>query len=129
MGSGRTKVLGRSGAVTGPPPTPPTRRRCSEALEASTGDRGADWISRGPAGRSRVEDGDGTGTVVCVPRPGTPVDAAAALDGISGVRAAVDDVEPVYAIDATTASEPIGRPGEGCPRGAELYFDCELLMS
>ena len=75
-------MLERSRAVPGAPSTPPMRRRCSDALEASTGDRGADWISRGPAGRSRVEDGDGTGTAVCVPRPGTPVDAAVDLDGI-----------------------------------------------
>ena len=38
------------------------------------------------------------------------------------MRAAVDDVEPrrrdlVYAIDATTAPEPIRRPREGCARG------------
>ena len=37
---------------------------------------------RGPFGRSTVENGAGTGTAVCVPRPGTPVDAAADLDGI-----------------------------------------------
>ena len=77
------KVLGRSGAAAGPPPTPPTRRRCSEALEAS---RDAWWPSaaptrpRGPVGRSAAEDGAGTGTAVCVPRPGTPVDAAVDLD-------------------------------------------------
>ena len=46
------------------------------------GDRGADRISRGPVGRSTVEDGAGTGTAVCDRGPGTPVDAAAALDGI-----------------------------------------------
>ena len=37
---------------------------------------------RGPFGRSTVKNGAGTGAAVCVPRPGTPTDAAAALDGI-----------------------------------------------
>jgi hypothetical protein len=34
----------------------------------------------GLVGRSTVEDGAGTGTAVCGPRPGTPVDAAVDLD-------------------------------------------------
>ena len=72
-----------------------------------------------------MENGGGTGVAVCIPRPGTPVDADADLDGIwrPSVRAAVDDVEPrrrdlVYAIDATTASEPIGRPRRASRVGA-----------
>ena len=52
----------------------------SEALEAFRGDRGADRISRGPSGRSTVEDGAGTGTAVCDRGPCTPVDAAVDLD-------------------------------------------------
>ena len=50
VGSGRMKVLGRSGAAAGPPPTPPTRRRrsggagglsgCAEAV------RSADEVAR-----------------------------------------------------------------------------------
>ena len=57
----------------------------SDALEVFRGARGpsaAPTRSRGPGWRSTVKDGAGTGTAVCVPRLGTPVDAEADLDGI-----------------------------------------------
>ena len=55
------------------------------------------WLRRGReglVGLSTVKNGAGTGTAVCLPRPSTPVAAAAALDGIwrPGLRAAVDEV-------------------------------------
>ena len=52
-----------------------------EALEPSTGVSVARQPC-GPAGRPTAKDGAETGTAVCVPRPGTPVDAAADLDVI-----------------------------------------------
>ena len=54
----------------------------SDALEVFRGARpsAAPTRPRGPVGRSAAEDGAGTGTAVCVPRPGTPVDAAVDLD-------------------------------------------------
>ena len=70
--------MGRSGDG------PASRRRqrgagVVEALEPSTGVSGARQPC-GPAGRPTAKDGGETGTAVCVPRPGTPVDAAVDLD-------------------------------------------------
>ena len=52
-----------------------------EALEPYTGVSGARQPC-GPVDRPTAKDGGETGKAVCGPRPGTPVDAAADLDGI-----------------------------------------------
>jgi len=80
---GRTVVSGRSGAARWVHWTPSMRRRCFRMLWRPLSVRGRrPRLRRGREDprRSTVENGAGTGAAVCLPRPGTPADAAAALD-------------------------------------------------
>ena len=85
---------------------------------------------RGPVGQSAVEDGAGTGTAVYVPMPGTPVDAAAALDGIWRLDAlpAVRRRIP-RRLDAEAGRRRRHRRDDCLRLTSCVYYRLQLLMS